>query len=152
MISYYLVIPATFPYCCYSISVQLSTACHRLLLTRLSEIGISGAALSWFSSNLTNRQHFISMHKYKSLTVLLKQGVPQGSVLGPFLFIIYIMPIGQIMRRHGFQYHCYAEDIQIYTACQPNCINQITSLSACVSELKTWLTLNFLNLTKTEIL
>ncbi len=94
------------------------------------------------------------MHNYKSPTVILNQGVPQGSVLGPLLFIIYILPLGQIIRRHGFQYHCYADDIQIYTACRPDSIHQTTSLSSCINELKTWLNCNFLslNLTKTEIL
>ncbi len=120
----------------------------------LSEIGISGAALSWFFSYLTDRKYYITMHNYKSPTVILNQGVPQGSVLGPLLFIIYILPLGQIIRRHGFQYHCYADDIQIYTACRPDSIHQTTSLSSCINKLKTWLNCNFLslNLTKTEIL
>ncbi len=136
------------------LSSAFDTVCHKLLLKRLSEIGISGAALSWFSSYLTDRKYYITMHNYKSPTVILNQGVPQGSVLGPLLFIIYILPLGQIIRRHGFQYHCYADDIQIYTACRPDSIHQTTSLSSCINELKTWLNCNFLslNLTKTEIL
>ncbi len=103
------------------------------------ETGVSGAALSWFSSYLTDRQYNIAMHNYKSTTALLRQGVPQGSVLGPLLYIIYIMPLGHIMRHCGFHYHCYADDIQIYTACSPDSNDQTTSVSMCVNDLKTWL-------------
>lgn len=101
------------------LSSAFDTVCHKLLLCRLSEIGVSGAALSWFFSYLTDRQYFVTMHNYKSPTTSLSQGVPQGSVLGPLLFITYIMPLGRIIRRHGLHYHCYADDIQIYTACRP---------------------------------
>ncbi len=136
------------------LSSAFNTVCHKILLSRLAEFGISGSALSWFSSYLTDRQYYISLHNSNSPTVSLKQGVPLGSVLGPLLFILYIQPLGQIIRRHGFNYHCYADDIQIYTACQPDSTHSLASLSSCVSELKDWLHSNFLslNLSKTEIL
>ncbi len=125
------------------LSSAFDTVCHKILLSHHAEFGISGSALSWFSSYLTDRQ-YISLHNSKSPTVLLKQRVPQGSVLGPLLFILYIQPLGQIIRHHGFNYHCYADDIQIYTACQPDSTHSMASLSSCVSELKDWLHSNFL--------
>ncbi|KAL0153382.1 hypothetical protein M9458_051301 [Cirrhinus mrigala] len=136
------------------LSSAFDTVSHKLLLMRLSEIGISGAALAWLSSYLMDRQYYITMHNHKSPIVPLKLGVPQGSVLGPLLFIIYIMPLGQIIRNYGFQYHCYADDIQIYTSCRPDSIHQTAALASCVDELKAWLSSNSLslNLTKTEIL
>ncbi len=93
-------------------------------------------------------------YNYKSPTTLLSHGVPQGSVLGPLLFITYIMPLRNIIRCHSSHYHCYADDIQIYIACRPDSIHQTTSLSSCVNKLKAWLNSHFLhlNLRKTDIL
>ncbi len=81
-----------------SLFSAFDTVCHKILLSRFAEFGISGSALSWFSSYFTDRQYYISLHNSKSPTVPLKQGVPQGSVLGPLLFILYIQPLGQIIR------------------------------------------------------
>lgn len=83
---------------------------------RLTHWHLQSCVIQFF---LTDKQYYITMHNYKSPTVLLKHGVPQGSVLWPLLFINYIMPLRQITRRHVFQYHCYAHDIHIYTACRP---------------------------------
>lgn len=78
----------------YSTSA-FGTVFHKIVLSWLAEFGISGSALSWFSSYLTDRQLYISLHNSKFLTVLFKQGVPQSSVLGPLLLIIYIQPLGK---------------------------------------------------------
>lgn len=100
------------------LSSAFDTVSHQLLILRLSDVGISGAALSWFSSYVSDRLFYISLQNFRSPTVPLKQGVPQGSVLGPLLFTIYIIPLGQILCHHDFNYHFYADDIQLYTTCQ----------------------------------
>ena len=56
--------------------------------------------------------------------------VPQGSVLGPQLFTLYVRPIKDIIIRHGFKYHVYADDIQLYLSCQPNQVDQVPGGSA----------------------
>lgn len=87
----------------------------------------------------------------------LTTGVPQGSVLGPMLFSLYVQPIGEIIRRHGLHFHHYADDLQILLHFQLNpesLLNALQRLEACVAEIKTWMTTNYLNMNeeKTEFL
>jgi len=67
--------------------------------------------LGFLSISLSDRQFYISVQDFCLPTVPLKQGVPQGSVLRPLLFIIYIIPLGQIFHLYGFNYYFYADDI-----------------------------------------
>lgn len=80
------------------ITAAFDTISHAVLLERLSVyLGVSGTALKWFTSYLTNCSQFVSLGGKKSLPTLVQQGVPQGSVLGPILFSIYMLPLGDII-------------------------------------------------------
>ncbi len=96
---------------------------HTVLLRRLRHrLGISGAALDWFSSYLTDRLQCVKISGQKSTSKPLSCGVPQGSVLGPILFTIYTLPVGDIIRSHNAGYHLYADDTQLFLSCnQPTC-------------------------------
>ena len=66
------------------------TVDHHILLRKLQHYGIHGVALDWFSSYLTNRQQFVKLDDTNSMIMSLACGVPQGSVLGPILFLLFI--------------------------------------------------------------
>ena len=71
---------------------------HDILLLKLQDLGISKYAFAWFTSYLTNRHQVARINSTLSRLLCLKSGVPQGSILGPLLFSIYINDLPSVPR------------------------------------------------------
>ena len=72
------------------LSEAFDNVSHQILLDKLQHYGIRGIAFDWFSDYLKNRQQFVQFNSCHSSHHFIKCGVPQGFILGPLLFLIYI--------------------------------------------------------------
>ena len=138
------------------LSAAFDTICHTLLLKKLKNLyGINGKALAWLESYLSGRSFTVKVNKSSSSSCQLTIGVPQGSILGPLLFILYTKDLQELVKQYGLSVHLYADDTQIYFSFDINCINpDLSKIQACFSEIKKWMAANFLKLNeeKTKVL
>ena len=72
--------------------------------------------------------------------------VPQGSVMGPVLCATYLLPLGDILRKFGVQFHCYADDTQLYIEFSQNDNSCLGSIKEFIFEIQNWMKANFLKL------
>uniref|UniRef100_A0A3P9CE79 Reverse transcriptase domain-containing protein n=1 Tax=Maylandia zebra TaxID=106582 RepID=A0A3P9CE79_9CICH len=119
---------------------------HTILINRLRDVvGVSGLALKWFQSYLSNRSFSVFANQFMSHSKDLTCGVRQGSVLGPILFLLYMLPLGLIIRQFPeVSYHFYADDILLYCSFKP--MEVLSSLIKCLASIEQWLGDNYLQL------
>ena len=79
-----------------------------------TDFGFTDAVLQWFSSYLTDRTHYVSLSNHCYAFAPVHSGVPQGSVLGPILFTMYIKPLSAIIDSHSIIHHSFADDLQLH--------------------------------------
>ena len=70
---------------------------HSILLKKLEHYEIRGVTLDWFCPYLSNRKQYVPVNGHISETLQIRCGVPQGSVLGPLLFLIYISDLPNVV-------------------------------------------------------
>lgn len=141
------------------LSAAFDTLDHSVLSNRLDTVlGIKGKALSWIKSYLTDRYQSITINETVSSVSKLCYGVPQGSVLGPNLFNIYTTPLVSVIEKHNIKFHMYADDVQLYINFNPSSQmdteNAVSSMEACLQDIKMWMSENYLKLnsSKTEVI
>ena len=89
---------------------------HQILLHKLKYYGVNDTPLKWLTSFLTGRQQYVEIYGYSSGLLTLTTGVPQGSILGPLLFLIYMNDIPQAT--DYFDFILYADGTSLYSKIQ----------------------------------
>ncbi|KAL9958025.1 hypothetical protein ACROYT_G034986 [Oculina patagonica] len=126
------------------LSAAFDTVYHEILLRRLTmSFGIRGKALAWFSSYLSGRSQRILFDGVTSDNFDLRFGVPQGSCLGPLLFVVYASKLFEIVQAHLPDAHCFADDTQLYLSFNPNSPTDqseaVCTMERCISDLRKWM-------------
>ena len=142
------------------LSAALDTIDHSILLSRMeSVLGVNRSALQWFKSYLLGRKQRIKINDDFSENQEILWSVPQGSVLGALLFLIYIIPLAQLIRSYGLNNHGYADDTQLCLSFKKKSDNaivkrKILNLEKCLCDISVWMSQNKLKLNndKTEII
>lgn len=138
------------------LSSAFDTIDHQILLNRLkNRYGFSGQVLDWLTSYLQERSQRVAVDGVFSQPRYVTCGVPQGSVLGPLLFSLYIAPLEDVISSHGISVMMYADDSQLYIVLKRN--NRaiaLEKLELCIDDVMTWIVRNMLkcNPPKTEVI
>ena len=119
------------------------TVDHAILLGKMYHYGIRGIVHKLFKSYLINRMQYVSINNNKSKLQYLNCGVPQGSVLGPLLFLLYINDIAKCCNSGHFR--VFADDTGIF--CQGKDINQLIETARDIMiNIEKWFSCNKLTL------
>ena len=138
------------------LSAAFDTLDHSSIIELLSGwYGISGTALNWVRSYLSNRVQMVKLLDKLVEPFKTDYGVPQGSVLGPLLFTLYTAPLSSVISRHHICHHLYADDTQIYLSLSKTDPEMSLSLvQQCLQDVSDWMIASKLKLNpdKTEFI
>ena len=124
------------------LSAAFDTSDHQILLSHLNSVfSVQSTALQWFQSYLSDRYQSTSVNNSSSSPSQLMYSVPQGSVLGPILFVLYTMPLSDIIANHSVNHQLFADDTQLQKSIPLSEVTNLTKeLDACTDDIKTRMT------------
>ena len=130
------------------VSAAFDTVDHGILLERLStSYGLSGMAYTWLESYITGREHIIHVGNRHTPPSKVLYGVPQGSVLGPVLYVLYTSDVARLVEALGLGAHLYADDTQLYGHCSPaNSYELASRVLRAIDSIHEWMSSNRLSL------
>ena len=133
------------------LSKAFDTIDHNILLYKLKHYGFRGVVYEWFVSYLENRKQYVSFKNNKSDLMNIICGVPQGSILGPLLFILYVNDI--VNTSHVFNFTLFADDTTILYS-HKDLETQVPTINRELSEVSNWFKTNKLsvNASKTNFM
>ena len=119
---------------------------HQPLLEKLESLGFDAHILHWVTNYLTNRSQKVVVNGQSSPSAPVISGVPQGSVLGPLLFLIYINDLTKINLRDGAKLTLYADDVLLFRTI--NSPEDFVALQEDIDKVESWSCANFLALNR----
>ena len=122
------------------LSAAFDTVDHSILISRLaSRFGFKADVIEWFRSYLSDRKQYVNVNGNHSTIRDIHFGVPQGSVLGPMLFLCYSSPLADIIRKHDMSFHLYADDTKIYISFKSSLTHEanlaISRIESCICDV-----------------
>ena len=142
--------------CLLDLTAAFDTIDQSFLLTRLQKcFGVDGCCPKWFTSYLSGRSYWVVADGVSSKVIYILCSVPQGSVLGPVLFILYMADLADVAAEQGMSLHAYADDNQRYIHCQPeHAQGAVFGVQQYVSIIEKWMAASRLrlNMDKTELI
>ena len=134
------------------LSAAFDTVDHDILMKRLNvSYGIGGCVLKWLESFVRGRTQTVAFNDKQAPMTYLEYGVPQGSVLGPLLFVLYRADICDIAKSHCVGNHAYADDQQLYIHCLPHeASTAVSRFTKCFFDIENWMMSSRLKLNTDE--
>ena len=129
---------------CVRYLLSTDTVNHDILLERLDkDIGVRGVTHDWFRSYLSNRCQQVYIEGSLSNQRYLNCCVPQGSCLGPLLFVMHTSTLFKVIEHRLPEAHCYADDTELYLTFKPDDVNAqdevIHVMEDCIKDIRHWL-------------